>query len=162
MNLYSYDNTERHYHHTDLQKDEGLEIVSRLLYLTIETLPADVLYDLSFYSGGIGILDRLAIKLTVNPKMWMDIVAALRGQTPEKAKEDIDWIEDLLWLLTDEEESVDLRLAAVLFIEGQRYPFQAKCHPTSHIFFEHESNVNHWLVLWGDDMQLNYLLYDQG
>jgi hypothetical protein len=93
--------------------------------------------------------------------MWANIVGALHAQTPEEAREDIDWMEDLLWLLTDEEESIDLRLAATRFLDRQRYPFQAKCHPTSHIFFEYDSNVNYWLLLWGDDTELNYLLYEQ-
>jgi hypothetical protein len=162
MNLHPYDGTNRRYHHTDIQRDDGLGIVSKLLRLTTETVPVDTFYDLSFYSGGMGIIDRLAITVSIDLNMWVDLVGTLSAKTPEEASEDPDWHEDFLWLITDEEELVVPRFASMQFINSKRHPFQAECHLTSHIFFENDSNVNDWIALWGDDYQLNYLCYSQG
>ena len=60
------------------------------------------------------------------------------------------------------EKSAPPRAAAVDFINGERYAFQAECLPTSRIFFADESDVNYWVALWGDDARLNYLGYEQG
>jgi hypothetical protein len=162
MNLHLYDGTNRQYQHTDIQRDDGLAIVSKLLDLTTETCLANIFYDLSFYSGGMGTIDRLAITASIDLNIWADLTRVLAAKTPEEATEDPDWCEDFWWLIADEQESGLPRLASVRFINSKRYPFQAECHPKSHIFFENGSNVNDWIAIWGDDRQLNYLLYSQG
>jgi hypothetical protein len=63
MNLHPYDGVERRYRHTDAERDTGLAIVARLLRLPHISSSQVVGYDLSFYSGGIGVLDKLAITL---------------------------------------------------------------------------------------------------
>lgn len=45
---------------------------------------------------------------------------------------------------------------------SSRREFQAECVPSSLILFGHESDVNDWVALWGDDTRLNYLGYSQG
>jgi hypothetical protein len=161
MDLHPYDNVEHRFRHTDATRDEGYAVAARVLGVP-ETLAGEVLFDLSFFSGGIGVLDRLAITLPADPALWSSVASFLRGRTPEEATVDASWARDFIWLLTDEEEEVPIRPAAVRFINQQRREFQGECLPSSRILFRHESDVNGWEALWGDDTRLNYLGYCQG
>jgi hypothetical protein len=161
VDLHPYDNVERRFRHTDPSQDDGRVVVARVLRL-LEPPTGDLLYDLSFFSGGIGVLDYLAIVVPANPALWSSVTSSLRGRTPEEAVLDGSWAADLIWLLTGEEEDVPIRPATVHFINQHRREFQAECVPSSRILFGYESNVNDWLALWGDDTRLNYLGYSQG
>jgi hypothetical protein len=161
VDLHPYDNVERRFRHTDPAGDDGREVVARVLHLP-ETPSGDLFYDLSFFSGGIGVLDRLAIALPAGPALWSCVTSSLRARTPEEATTDQSWAGDLIWLLTDEQEEGPLRPAAIQFINRHRREFQTECDPSSRIFFRHESDVNGWEAVWGDDTQLNYLGYAQG
>jgi hypothetical protein len=159
--LHPYDNVERRFRHTDPAGDEGRAVVGWLLCLQ-EPPASELLYDLSFFSGGIGVLDHLAITLPFDSALWLSVVSSLHGRTPEEAAADESWAGNLIWLLTGEEEEVPIRPAAVRFINQQRREFQAECVPSSRILFVHDSDVNDWVALWGDDTRLNYLGYSQG
>jgi hypothetical protein len=162
MGLHPYDGAERRFQHTDEDRAQGLAIVAQMLHLPHPPPPEFVLYDMAFYSGGIGIVDTLAITLPADQKLWDRIVAALGAKTPEDAASDPEWADDIVWLLIDEEEPIALRDAAVQFINHKRRAFQSPCHATHQIFFTSGSNVNAWTALWGDDTQINYCGYDQG
>jgi hypothetical protein len=161
VDLHPYDNVERRFRHTDPARDEGRVVVARVLGLP-EPPAGELLYDLSFFSGGIGVLDREAITLPADSALWSSVASSLRGRTPEEAATDRSWVRKLIWLLTDGEEEVPIRPAAVRFINQHRRAFQAECVPSSRILLGHESDVNDWVVLWGDDTRLNYLGYSQG
>jgi hypothetical protein len=162
MNLHPYDNIERCYRHTDLPNTEGLAVVARLLHLPEPLAGDEVSYDLSIFSGGIGLFDRLAISLPAGPVLWERVRNALRAKTPEELSGDVATAEELRWLLCDDEPWASPRLAAIRFINRERRTFQAECHPASRILFMESSDVNDWQALWGDDLQLNYLGYSQG
>jgi hypothetical protein len=136
-------------------------VVARVLRLP-EPPVGELLYDLSFFSGGIGVLDRLAITLPADPALWSNVASSLQGRTPEEADADRSWAGELIWLLTGEENDVPIRPAAVRFINQHRREFQAECVSSSRILLGHESDVNDWVALWGDDTRLNYLGYSQG
>jgi hypothetical protein len=161
VDLHPYDNVERRYRHTDGTRDEGRKVVAQVLGLP-EPPAGELLFDMSFFSGGIGVLDRLAIALPADPALWSSVVKSLRCRTPEEASADESWLGDLLWLLTGDKERIPIRPAAARFINRERREFQTECVPTSRILFGYESDVNDWVVLWGDDARLNYLGYSQG
>ncbi len=161
MDLHPYDNVERRFRHTDSAGEEGRGVVARVLRLP-QPPAGKLLYDLSFFSGGIGTLDKLAVTLPADPALWSCVATSFSGRTPEEAAQDRSWIEDLLWLLTGEELEVPIRPAAVQFINQHRREFQAECVSSSRILFGHESDVNDWEALWGDDTLFNYLGYSQG
>jgi hypothetical protein len=161
MDLHPYDNIERRYRHTDRTRDEGREVVAKLLSLP-EPPSGELLFDLSIFSGGIGVLDRLAITFRADDVLWSRVMNSLQGRTPEEANTDEAWIGDLIWLLTGEEERVPIRPAAVQFVNEQRRTFQTDCLLTSRILISHQSDVNDWSVLWGNDTWLNYVGYSQG
>lgn len=161
MDLHPYDNAERRFRHTDPARDEGRVVVARVLRLP-EPPAGELLYDLSFFGGGIGVLDRLAIALPADPELWSRVASSLRGRTPEEAAAVRSWAGELTWLFTGEEGVVPIRPAAVRFINQHRREFQAECVPSSRILFGRESDVNDWVVLWGEDTRLNFLGYSQG
>jgi thiol-disulfide isomerase/thioredoxin len=70
--------------------------------------------------------------------------------------------EDFLWLVRGDEETVAPEVAVVEFVNEQRKEFQPVCLATDRVFFQRWSNVNDWLVLWGDDSRLSYLAYSAG
>lgn len=159
--LHPYDGTERRFRHTDASRTDGLAVVARLLGLP-ESLADEVLYDLSFYSGGIGVYDQLAISIPADPNTWLQAVEASSARTLDEAEADAAWVGELLWLFTREEQVAPLRAAAVAFINGERRDFQGECLPSNRIAFSTGSDVNHWVALWGDDTRLNYRGFDQG
>jgi hypothetical protein len=161
VDLHPYDNVERRFRHTDPAREKGRRIVARLLRLP-EPPKGDLLFDLSFFSSGIGVIDRLAITRPADPGLWSRVVDSLRARTPEEARAFGAWAAELVWLLTSEEAEAPIRPAAVSFINQNRREFQAECVPSNRILFRHESDVNSWTILWGDDNRLNYLGYDQG
>ncbi|MFT3775937.1 MAG: hypothetical protein QM820_62125 [Minicystis sp.] len=162
MNLHPYDGITRRFRHTDEDPREGLDLIARLLGLPQPPAPDRALYDLSFYSGGIGVVDRLALTVHVTPAIWAHVASAMDAVAPEEAEMAPEWADELAWLFTGEEERVPLRPAAVAFINGERRDFQAECSPADRILIVQESGVNHWNVLWGTDQRLNHLGYDQG
>lgn len=162
MDLHPYDNTERRYRHTDQDQSDGLKAVALLLHLQKPPAKEALLYDLSFYSGGIGVLDTLAITLPTDSDLWASICEALMVATPEEAAADAAWGEDFLWLVAGEEKQVAPREAAVRFINEERKGFQDECNGESCILFSQWSDVNDWTALWGNDEKLNYAGYSQG
>lgn len=163
MNLHPYDNIERRYRHTDLSITEGLLIVARLLHLAQSlTYNESTFFDLSFFSGGMGVLDRLAIRLPAGPELWQHAGTALQARTPEEMSADVAVAEDFRWLLCGDEEWSSPRLAAVQFINSERHSFHRQCRPTDRILFAGASDVNDWVALWGDDTEFNYLGFSQG
>lgn len=158
-----YDGVDYRYHHADSAPDAGRKVAARVLGLT-EPPAGELLYDLHLYSGGSGVLNRLAITLAADPGLWTRIAESARARTPDEAQADQSWEQELVWLLTktEPEEPVEIVPAAVEFINAQRREFQTECTAASRILFGQESNVNDWIVLWGDDGRLNYLEYSQG
>ncbi len=167
MDLHPYDGVNRRFLHTDIDRTAGFDVIARILRLPISLLKNDILYDLSFYSGGVGIIDRLAISLPADVTLWASIIDKLGAKTIEAANQNSDWASDLAWLVSDgeddEEEENELiivdREAAIKFVNGERYKFQTSCKTIDRIYFTEESNVNSWCALWGEDRNIKALHY---
>jgi hypothetical protein len=162
MDLHPYDNKERRYRHTDSEMSDGIRIVTKLLCLFSPPPAIGLLYDLSFFSGGIGVVDKLAITLPTENISVPSIVASLQFKSPEDAVSDAGWKDDFLWLVDDEDDPLPVRGAVARFINENRSGFQPQCGASDLIWFEAESNVNHWTALWETEGALSYLSYDQG
>ena len=162
MNFHPYDGKERRYRHTDSDQVDGLTAVKQVLRLAKPPSPNGLLYDLSFFSGGIGVLDHLAISLPADATLWATLSSEFKAATPEEAGTHPTWAEELFWLLSGGLETLPAREAAVRFINDHRRDFQTECVPSAQILFGWESDVNHWDVLWRDERSLNYIGYDQG
>jgi hypothetical protein len=162
IDLHPYDGVDRRYRHTDTDPAMGLAIVAHILGLPRTPSSEGLLYDLSLYSGGIGVLDRLAIAIPADPGLWAGVTAVLNAREPEDAANDVGWAEDFLWLIHGAEQPSPIREAAMKFVNSERKPFQEECAQRSRLLFQSNSDVNDWAVIWGTDGQLNYLGYSQG
>lgn len=161
MDLHPYDGKERRYRHTDSDVAPGVRIVMGLLHLPAPPSASGLMYDLSFYSGGIGVVDRLAITLP-REDTSAPILARLPCKPPEEVASDPSCRDDFLWLIDDEEDPLPVRAAAARFINEHRREFQPECQVSSSMWFMTESGVNAWTALWETDGLLSYLSYDQG
>ncbi|HEY3808221.1 MAG TPA: hypothetical protein VGL61_36830 [Kofleriaceae bacterium] len=157
IDLHPYDNKERRFHHDDAQRDEGLALVAR--FLKLPSAPPAARYDMRFYSGGIGIIDHVAIAIAVDHAEALRIALACGYVAPSAASG--DWRADLEWLV-GADEGVAFSSALVTFIADGRREFQPAYATGGPIWFELESNVNHWGVIWHADGVLAHLAYDQG
>jgi hypothetical protein len=162
MNLHPYDGVDRRFRHTDSDTAMGLDIVARLLGLPRTPSSEGLLYDLSFYSGGIGIHDQLAIAIPADLDLWNGVIDALNAREPELAAKDVGWAEAFLWLIKSEKQPSPIREAAMEFVNYERQPFQEECTLRSRLLFQYNSDVNDWAVIWGTVGRLNYLGYSQG
>ncbi|MBA4187021.1 MAG: hypothetical protein C0467_03290 [Planctomycetaceae bacterium] len=164
MDLHSYDNVERRFRHTD-SGELGRAIAAQLLGCP-EAPPGGWYFDLSFFSGGIGVIDQLAISVPEpaywTRENWAQVVNNIRGRSPEEAESDVAWASELIWLFTGEEDVIPMRSAAVGFANENRRPFQTECSTSSQIYVRQDSDVNDWVVIWGDSSVLNLLGYSQG
>jgi len=162
MELHPYDGIERRYHHTDSSPAQGLDIVRYLLNIEIPLPSEGVRYDLCFYSGGIGVLDDVAISLPATAELWARVIAALDAATPDQAIADIAWAEEFIWLVCGDAPYITVHEAAKTFINDRRRDFQSECSVTHRILFYKGSDVNDWIALWGDDRELNFVGFSQG
>lgn len=162
MDLHPYDGKERRFRHTDRDMAPGVRIVMDLLHLPAPPSAPGLLYDLSFYSGGIGVMDRLAITLPREGPSAPVVLTRLPGKPPEEIASDPSCQNDFLWLINDEDDPLPVRAAAARFINENRQEFQPECQVSGAMWFEAESNVNSWTALWETDGVLSYLSYDQG
>lgn len=163
MDLHPYDGKERRFRHTDPDPSEGLVVVATLLGLQHPPSGRGLRYDLSFFSGGIGVLDRLAITMQATRAQWAAAARHLAARGPADLAADPEHGEDFRWLVQgslDAQEEV--RAASVRFIDEERARFQRACLPADTILFGAGSNVNDWCVIWGRRAALHYLGYSQG
>lgn len=163
-NLHPYDDVERRFRDDDddpSRRARGRDLVARLLGGT--AVPAAGLrYDFSFYSGGIGVIDRLYVALPCGAAEVDAIVARLGWLTPEASVADASWREHFLWLLGVEDEERPLRALVGEFIAEQRTDFQPVPDEQARVWFESYSGVNSWALLYEQDGRLCLIGYDQG
>lgn len=157
-----YDNQARRYRHDGPHRARGLQLVAKVLRLADGALVESAKFDLSFYSGGIGVVDRLAIHLQATAEVVEQVVRNLEGVAPEVLALDPAYAEDFLWLVSDDGNNSSPRSDSVRFVNEERKEFQPLCDDHSRVFFADWSTVNDWVVLWTAAGSLNYLGYGQG
>lgn len=157
--LHPYDDKTRLFQHTDPDPSEGLVIAAGLLGRPAGSL-VDARYRLSFYSGGFGIIDKLAISVACDDP---PSVFAARDDlwSPEELAADAELKAGFLWLVEDEDAPLPVAEAAARFVNAERQPFQPACAPDA-LWFESISGVNAWTATWLAEGRLNLLAFDQG
>jgi hypothetical protein len=163
MDLHPYDGQERRFRHQDTgDRSVALGIIERLLATPLPSPPPRLLYDLCFYSGGIGVLDRLSLSLEVDEPRGQQIIANLRLKSLAEmlaAQDPLD-VEDFRWLVRAEEHPIDEALT--VFIGEQKADFQPSLRTPERVWFDAASNVNAWGLVYVEDGWLHYLAYEQG
>jgi hypothetical protein len=156
-----YDNVDYRFRSSDAKSEEAVEAISDILGFLPDTNLLE--YDLRFFSGGIGVDDRLAFSCAVTPDMLGAAVTNLRLVSPEEALSYPGWAEDFIWLVKHQGgDATSIRFSSADFINSKRRPFQSQCNESLAIFFARGSDVNTWTAVWISDNKLNCLYVDQG
>lgn len=155
-----YDGIERNYKTSDPDQTKNLDRIKNILGFLPKSEGLN--FDLSFYSGGIGVFDKLAVSCEVNSEQWNFVKENLKLHSPESALLIGNWAEEFVWLLEAEGHEQNINQFASEFINNNKREFQGQCTPASEIYFSYESDVNHWVAVWGSAKSLNYLYFDQG
>jgi hypothetical protein len=153
-----YDNVDYRYKSSDGASERAVAFVSEILGFRPD--PAKLEYDLNFFSGGIGVDDKLAFSCTIDPQQLPTIIDKLELVPPLEAAGNKDWGEDFSWLLEAEPDS-SIETCALEFINGHKKAFQSP-PAEGFLFFARESNLNTWTAVWQSDGKFNYLYSDQG
>lgn len=157
MDLHPYDGVERRFRDGDGTEPEVLlPIVERLLGVSLPRPTQALRYDLSFYSGGIGVLDRLKLTLPASDELFDSVVRAL-GLVPAR---ELFASDDFRWLVDAEEGDVEPELLA--FVDAQRAEFQPDLASVDEAFFDPDSNVNAWKLVYRAGGTLHFIAFDQG
>jgi hypothetical protein len=152
--LHPYDNRERRFRFDDDTRAEGLVWVAKLLRLP--RAPSAARFDLRFFSGGIGIIDRLAIVIPATRDEAARIAAVNGLAAPDEADNDV------VHLVQDEDEPRPFDTALAEFITRERAAFQPDFVAGAALWIEPSSGVNNWNLMWHAAGELAYLGYDQG
>lgn len=153
-----YDGIDYRYTNSDADKESAIGIIQNILGFVPETDGLD--YSLNFFSGGIGVDDRLAIRCKFCPSDWPLVVGKLNLKHPSEALANPDWGEDFAWLVSNGEALSDADFCS--FVNANKREFQDSLPLENTPFFTDESNVNTWCVVWIVENRLNYLSFDQG
>ena len=143
MNLHPYDGKQRRFRHDDADPAEGTCIVERILRIDLPRPIPELRYELSFYSGGIGVIDHIWISLLTGDTATLIANLGFAAQ-----------------LTPDICELVDDDVAG--FIAGHRAPFQPAPAPDAAVWFDAWSGVNHWELAYVQAGWLHVIAYDQG
>lgn len=165
--LHPYDGRERRFRDGDTSAELsvlGRERVTRTLQLTRPLEPGAARYDLSYYSGGIGVLDRLFIRLACTTEEATAIIARLQFLDATEALRDPEWWSELVWLVNGEEDATleQLEPSIIAFINDEKASFQPEAPASARVCFDPGSGVNCWAALYYAAGALNYLAFDQG
>jgi hypothetical protein len=150
VELHPYDGVERRFRDGDTGEmlERGRALVRQILQH--EVAPG-TRWDLSFYSGGIGVMDHLYIRLPCSRTEADAIIGGLGFITPECTHEEIVWL-----VACHDEWSQE---AVAEFIRASKSAFQPEADV---VYFEPSSGVNSWAVLYYADAALSYIAFDQG
>lgn len=162
MDLHPYDGVDRRYRDGDPDQAESWAVVGQVLRVSPSALPQPIRFDIALYSGGIGVLDRIAITLPAEDGLWEKLVSLHDAVTPEHIALTPELAEDFFWFLDHEGGPDGVRAAAVAFVNGERAAFQSECGSEDEILFSESSGVNDWSALWRTKGAIHFRAFSQG
>jgi hypothetical protein len=151
VDLHPYDGKERRFRYDDATCENGRAIVAKIMQLPVA--PRGALFDMTFYSGGVGIFDRVAIAFAATHDDAVQIACALAFVAADAGDGALGWF-------VGDELPVAAELAR--FIAERRHGFQPDYADGDPLWFEAGSDIDHWAVAWHSGGMLAYLGYDQG
>lgn len=151
MDLHPYDDVTRIFTDEDADQRPGLELVNGLLGGQLPPSPSGLTYRLSYFSGGVGVIDNLSVTLDADRALFDRVVKSLEliSWADAQTDDEVRW-----WLDVEDHQGPDQALAAFLAGLG--------IAGAQETWFDSISGVNAWsVVVWtGEVMHLR--AYDQG
>ncbi|QQP97439.1 hypothetical protein [Lysobacter enzymogenes] len=155
-----YDGVDYRYSSVDADKTQAYTIIANILGVPFSATGLE--YELSFYSGGTGCDDRLAIRFKSEPIDW-DAVHRHLQLHRLGSETDSALACDLFDGIVDEASPATCIDPVVRrFINSQKRTFQDVCDGACEIAYTDQSHVNTWCFVWRKDGWANYLFFDQG
>jgi hypothetical protein len=170
--LHDYNDIKHRFKDDDLDPrlvERGQAIIIEILKLPNLIDVSPIRYDLSFYSGGMGIIDNLFISLSCNSTKASEIISSLKLVDVANENLDLDLRDYLIWS-TDEEESEDSVDICTLIennkisqlVNEQKADFQDIASSDSFICFGETTGPNYGTIIYYLNDNLNYISYDYG
>ena len=164
-NMIEYDGITREYKKSDSDFEKNINVIKNILGFHPCTNQLD--FDLSFYAGGCGVYNTIAISCLVSQSQKSLVLKKYRMFSIQAILKE-EWKDDFIWLIegNDNEEDnkkyEDILTSAINFINVHKANFQDICLKTDEIFFSYECNVNTWDIIWIRNKKLNFISFDQG
>jgi hypothetical protein len=148
----------------------GQAIIIEILKLQNLMDVSPIKYDLSFYSGGMGIIDNIFIKLSCNSSKASEIISSLKLVDVANDNLDLESRDYLISRTIDEEESEDSVDIWTLIknnkisqlVNEEKADFQDIASSDSLICFSENTGPNYGTIIYYLSGSLNYISYDYG
>ena len=171
--LHDYQGIRYHFKDDDLDPrllERGQAIIIETLKLPSLIDVSPIEYDLSFYSGGMGIIDNVFMKLSCNSTKVSEIISSLKLVNVANDNLDLDLRDYLIWDTTDGEELEDSVDICTLIennkisqlINEQKADFQDMACVDTSIYFDENTGSNNGKIVYYLNGNLNYIFYDYG
>jgi len=155
-----YDNVDYRYSSQDGGKEKAIDFISAFLGFTPEF--STLVFDLNFFSGGIGVHDRLAFSCNATIGQLEKAVEKRHLIVPAAIEANLECGEDFEWLVNSAGVRRPIEESCLDFLNAEKREFQDPCTAKCQMHFAQFSNVNTWTAVWGEEGRLNCLHYDQG
>jgi hypothetical protein len=149
--------------------ERGQSIVVEILKLSNLIDVSLIGYDLSFYSGGMGIIDNLFMKLSCNSTKASEIISSLKLVDVANDNLDLDLRDYLISIAIDEESEESVDICTLIkhnkisqLVNEEKADFQDIASSEHFICFSESTNPNYGTIIYYLNGSLNYISYDYG
>jgi hypothetical protein len=149
--------------------EQGQAIIIEILKLPSLMDVSPIKYDLSFYSGGMGIIDNLFIKLSCNSTKVSEIISSLKLADVANDNLDLDLRDYLIWRAIDEESEESVDICTLIrnnkisqLVNDEKADFQDIASSEHFICFSESTGPNYGTIIYYLNGSLNYISYDYG
>lgn len=119
-------------------------------------------YAMSFYAGGTGVTDHVAIRCRCSEAQRDALTRRLSLRDLDAIRSDARWVVDFAWLVGLETGTDFARGDCESFIDSHRSAFQDPAAGSAAVRFAFDSDVNSWWAVWHGPDRTNILGFDQG
>ncbi|PSB57337.1 hypothetical protein [Chamaesiphon polymorphus] len=152
--------------------EQGKAIVLEILKLQSSIDISSIEYNLSFYSGGIGIIDKVFIKLSCDSTKASEIISSLK--LVDISNDNLDWeLRDYLISRTIDEDSEEpddsVEICTLILnnkisrlVNEEKADFQDIASSEHFIYFGKGTGPNHGEIIYYLNGSLNYISYAYG
>jgi hypothetical protein len=149
--------------------ERGQSIVVEILKLSNLIDVSLIGYDLSFYSGGMGIIDNLFMKLSCNSTKASEIISSLKLVDVANDNLDLDLRDYLISIAIDEESEESVDICTLIkynkisqLVNEEKADFQDIASSEHFICFSESTSPNYGTIIYYLNGSLNYISYDYG
>jgi hypothetical protein len=149
--------------------ERGQAIIREILKLPSLMDVSPIKYDLSFYSGGTGIIDNVFIKLSCNSTKASEIISSLKLVDVANENLDLESHDYLIWSTIEEESEESVDICTLIrnnkisqLVNDEKADFQDIASIEHFICIGENTGPNYGTIAYYLNGSLNYISYDYG